>query len=292
MKFGDILLAVVIILIFVGLYLFSIVSVGLKKLETKWPEYRCNPLVMPFASYLGKDATTNFTYCISTIMGSMMGFFLQPINFTTGMLGNLGGIITKSLNDVRKLQNFLRDSISNITGDIFGIFMNILISFQAMIMNIKDLIMKQLGIAVVIMNLMKSANLTGESVWKGPIGSMIRTVCFKNNTPIKLKSGEIVRMKNLELGDIIENGSEVIAILKIKGNKENPFYKIFSEKLNKYIYVTGSHKIQHPETKQFVYVEKYEKAIKTSEYETELSCLVTDDHLIQIGEHTFWDWED
>ena len=161
-----------------------------------------------------------------------------------------------------------------------------------MLMNIKDLIMKQLGIAVVIMNLMKGANLTGESIWKGPIGSMIRTVCFKNNTPITLKSGEIVRMKNLELGDIIENGSEVIAILKIKGNKENPFYKIFSEKLNKYIYVTGSHKIQHPETKQFVYVEKYEKAIKTSEYETELSCLVTDDHLIQIGEHTFWDWED
>ena len=36
----------------------------------------------------------------------------------------------------------------------------------------------------------------------------------------------------------------------------------------------------------------YEKAVRT-DFETDtLSCLITDDHLIKLGEHTFWDWED
>ena len=105
-------------------------------------------------------------------------------------------------------------------------------------------------------------------------------------------------MKDINLGDVLENGSTVLGTLKIKGDPSNCFYKIFSKKLNDYIYVTGSHKIL-PDSKldkskldNFIDVEKYSKAEKTNNYGEVLSCLITDDHLISIGEYTFWDWED
>ena len=50
-------------------------------------------------------------------------------------------------------------------------------------------------------------------------------------------------MKDLKLGTILENGAEVYGILTLKGDKQNPYYKIWSDKLNTFIYVTGEHKI-------------------------------------------------
>ncbi len=35
-----------------------------------------------------------------------------------------------------------------------------------------------------------------------------------------------------------------------------------------------------------------EDAIKTEDYDEELSCLITSSHQIPVGEFTFWDWED
>tara|TARA_B110000444_G_scaffold154767_1_gene144881 strand:+ start:71 stop:949 length:879 start_codon:yes stop_codon:yes gene_type:complete len=292
MKFKDSFLALLIIVIFLCMFLFSVLSVGLKKIEKKWPEYRCNPVAMPFAAQFGHDPVKNFVSCISSIQTNMMGFFLQPIHFVVSMLGELGGIITKAIQKIRELQNFVRDAVSGITGDIFGVFMNVLIQFQRLIMGIKDLVAKILGTSMVIMYLINSQMLLGKSIMKGPIGGVLRALCFHPETELKLKSGESVMMKDIKLGAILENGSKVKAVLRIDGGKEHLFYKIYSEKTKKFIYVTAEHKIKHPESDKFINVEDYKGAIKTDEYSEELSCLVTDNHLIPIGEHIFWDWED
>ena len=48
----------------------------------------------------------------------------------------------------------------------------------------------------------------------------------------------------------------------------------------------------HPTTKKFIPVEEYEKATITNSWTNEMSCLVTSNNRIPIGEYTFWDWED
>ena len=62
--------------------------------------------------------------------------------------------------------------------------------------------------------------------------------------------------------------------------------------MNKDIRVTGSHLIQDPSSEQFIPVEKYNKAECTNNHEEFYYNLITDDHLIIIGEHTFYDWDD
>jgi hypothetical protein len=39
-------------------------------------------------------------------------------------------------------------------------------------------------------------------------------------------------------------------------------------------------------------VQDYWRAEQTNEYDEHYVCLITDNHQIKIGEHTFWDWED
>ena len=113
--------------------------------------------------------------------------------------------------------------------------------------------------------------------------------CFSPETPIQLRSGKMVLIKNLKLGDTLINGSVVDAVMKIK-NYNDPYYKIYSPELKRDIYVTGKHYIQ--DGVKYVQVKNLPNAKPTDKIDDVVSCLVTSDHKIPVGNMVFWDWED
>jgi hypothetical protein len=54
-------------------------SVGIKKIKKNWPEYRCNPTIMPFASLFGQDTMTNFAFCVENLIGCTFTDYLALI---------------------------------------------------------------------------------------------------------------------------------------------------------------------------------------------------------------------
>lgn len=114
--------------------------------------------------------------------------------------------------------------------------------------------------------------------------------CFYEETPIHLADGRIVPMKDIRLGDILPGGITVITKLEIYNFNKVPFYKVYSDKLNDFIYVTGSHHIE--EDGKFIRTDHSRHAVKTDIVEDVWLCLITSTHNIPIGEHTFWDWAD
>lgn len=114
--------------------------------------------------------------------------------------------------------------------------------------------------------------------------------CFYEETPIHLADGRIVPMKDIRLGDVLPGGITVITKLEIYNFNKVPFYKVYSDKLNDYIYVTGSHHIE--EGGKFIRTDHSKHAVKTDIVEDVWMCLITSTHNIPIGEHVFWDWAD
>jgi hypothetical protein len=115
-------------------------------------------------------------------------------------------------------------------------------------------------------------------------GRRRRRRCFSPETLIKLQNGETRAMKNLELGDILVNGSIVKATMQIK-NESDTYYKLPGD-----ILVTGSHYIKDGDT--YKQVKNFSKAEATSQLDPIVSCLITNDHKIPVGDFIFWDWED
>jgi hypothetical protein len=101
-------------------------------------------------------------------------------------------------------------------------------------------------------------------------------------------------MKDINLGDVLENGSVVESTMKIDNKIEKlPLYVIKGKGVdNGNILVTGSHLIYDENKKQFIRVENYSTAEKCNVETDWFSCLITNDHKIQIGNEIFWDWED
>jgi hypothetical protein len=279
----------------IGFTLYTVATYylsSLKEIKDNWPLYRCNPMYMPLSDNMSKD----FTYCVQNITTSFMGFLLQPLTFITSTLATLGGDFSNQINNIREMFNKIRTFVSTIIQSIFGVFLNIIIEFQKIIMGMKDLIGKTIGILVTLMYVMDGSIKTMNSAWKGPTGQLVRALgkCFYPETKIKLKNGNIVAIKDINLGDILENGSVVYSTMKIdnKNNKED-LYCIKEKGVNgENINVTGSHLVFDDSKNKFVKVSEYHKAFKSKVKTEWFSCLITSDHKIKIGSEIFWDWED
>ena len=279
----------------IGFTLYTVATYylsSIKEIKDNWPLYRCNPMYMPLSDNMSQD----FTYCVQNITSSFMGYLLQPLTFITSTLSTLGADFSNQINSIRGMFDKIRNFVSSIFESIFGVFLNIIIEFQKIIIGMKDLIGKTIGILVTLMYVMDGSIKTMNSAWKGPSGQLVRALgkCFYPETKIKLKNGNVVSIKDINLGDVLENGSIVYSTMKIdnKNNTED-LYCIKGKGVNGLdIYVTGSHLVFDEYKNKFVKVSEYHKAIKTKVKTDWFSCLITSDNKIKIGSELFWDWED
>ena len=262
------------------------------QIKAQWPLYRCNPMYMPLADNMEE----NFVYCVQSMQTNFMGYLLQPLTFITSSLGGLLGGFVGEINDIRAMFNKIRTFMSDTIQSIFGVFLNLVIEFQRITMGIKDLIGKTIGVMVSLMYIMDGSIKTMNSTWNGPPGQMVRTLgkCFHPSTNVQLQNGNIKAMKDIDLGDILEDGAVVESVMKIDNKRDRaPLYIIRNGGVRSAdIYVTGSHLVYDDTIKNFIKVENYVGA-ETAILETDwFSCLITSNHRIKIGQHLFWDWED
>jgi hypothetical protein len=181
MKSADITLSIFIILVFITMYFYNILAVGIKNIKDNWPKYRCNPMMMPFAGTFGHSVSKNFTYCIQTMQGNYMGTLLQPLNYLMSVTGKTIGGLSESIQDIRSFINVFRNMITSIVKNIFGVFINVLTQFQFIMIKMKDMMGKIVGIMATMMYLLQGSVMTMQSSWNGPPGEMVR---FMSNLSI------------------------------------------------------------------------------------------------------------
>lgn len=108
--------------------------------------------------------------------------------------------------------------------------------------------------------------------------------CFHPNTPIKTLNREIQQIKNIKIGDVLDDNNVVEAVIKIKGSK-NPLYSYNG------VFVTGEHYV-YDEEEGWKMVKDTKKAYKTTINTEYYYCLVTKNKTIKINNTIFCDWDD
>ena len=297
MKTSDLTISIFIIVVFIALYMFNVLTIGMNKIKEDWEVYRCNPSVMPFASYFGHDSAENFNFCIQNMQSNYMAYLMQPLQYNLSIMGETGSKLTSSLNDARAFISNIRSFITNIVQSIFSVFLNILIEFQRITINIKDLFNKLIGIMTTLMFTLDGSIMTMNATWSGPPGQLVRALCFHPETILKLKDDSVVCMKDIPLNSVLKNGSIVYAVMHISnvdkdGKSIESLYKIKGGEKDVDILVSGSHLIYNPENENFVQVEHLPQAEKTDIECKTFTCLITSNHIIPIGKWIFHDWED
>jgi hypothetical protein len=257
------------------------------EIKANWPLYRCNPIYM----FLADDIEENLTYCVKSTDSNFIRHLLQPVTFVTGIFITIIGSLVGDTQTVRAIFNKITKLLYSSIESLFDMFLNLASELKQTHLEIKDLLGKSTGIMTSQFRIM-NGNINNE--WKGQnITSLGK--CFHPDTKIKLQSGEIKCIKDIDLGDILEDGSVVESTMKIDNKKDQiPLYKIKEAGVNKEdIYVTGSHMVYDSSTKLFIPVQTYSKSEISRDIHSDwFSCLITNSHNIKIGAEIFWDWED
>lgn len=288
----DITLTIVIILVFIILFLAPMFSVGLQNIRQNWVAYRCNPAVMPFASLFGEDPTATFASCTQTMLKDYMGFLLMPMTHSANIMQNLGGGFGNAINDVRKMMSAIRSLTTEIVQSIFGVFLNILVEIQKLMLRLKDTMGKLIGIMTSLLYMISGSMQAMQSAWNGPPGQMTRALCFKGDTEIQLYDGNFREISSLDIGDILKDGSIVEGVMKLKNTSHAPYYILQHGEKDTNIYVTGSHMIENEATREFIAVENHPEAKKSEKIDDVVYSLMTSTQRIRIGKRVFWDWND
>lgn len=259
------------------------------EIRENWPLYRCNPPYWVFSENISED----FTYCVQNTQMNMMGYLLQPLNYMVSSLTSIGGQFTESINNIRKMFSSIRGFISDLIENVFGVFLNLIVEFQKIIISIKDMVGKMIGIVITIMYVLDGSIKTMQSAWAGPPGQLVKAIgsCFHPYTEITLANGKHCRIENAPLGAELIGGGKVFAVLKIDNPKKEPLYKIKGKEQD--IFVTGEHFVFDKTNNKWIQVKDYNKAkIQTDFIPEYFSCLITTNRRIKIDDEIFWDWED
>jgi len=276
------------IIINIGYLLLSMSVVYLSsiaEIRKNWNKYRCDPMYSPFSENISDD----FNYCVKQNVGNLMPDFLAPITYVLQNLSTMGLGLTDDIQQVRAMFDYIRTQVTNIVNTIMSVFINLIIEFTKISLGLKDMMGKMIGVVSVLVNILDSSFKTmssGHALIIKPI------VCFHPDTTVKLHSGQILCMKDILPGSILENGAKVLATMNIDNSHGEPLYQIKNAGVNNEdIYVTGSHFILYQS--KYILVKTHPDAIPQNKITSpNYACLITSDHTIQIGQHTFWDWED
>lgn len=107
--------------------------------------------------------------------------------------------------------------------------------------------------------------------------------CFDELTLIPLLSGEKIFIKDINVGDILLNGSYVTAKIKVT-SKSLKMYKL------KDIIISGSHLVKY--MNQWIRIEYHPEAVPIKYKKDYLYCLNTSNKIIELDDIIFSDWDE
>jgi len=278
-------------LLLVTLLIFGIMG-GLQQLYdyktvvNNWKKYRCQPLIMPLASFYGHDTADNFQFCLKGIFSVHAEELLAPF---TSILGIFGKILTTIKGTITSVY----ESIATMGGGIFVIFqdftdriMNFFFQVRLSAIRIKNMIFRMQAI-MYSMLYMGISGIKGVSNFGNTIlFSFLDTFCFPPETRVEVEGKGLVPLYQVQIGDVLHpTGSRVTAKFHFAAQGQ-PMVELKGG-----IRVSTNHYIEHKNT--WIHAADHPDAWPLGPYDRQsLICLDTDDHRIPIGPYTFCDYDE
>ena len=139
------------LLIFIS---YCYVKIHAQPIIDDWPNQRCKPNILPFAGFITHPEGTsaidytaqNFANCTQSILSNITGIAVEPLTFTVNMFKSMVAEVMQVIQTIRAMFDKVRTMFQEISEEIMGRIMNVMIPLQQIIISFKDLIGKVQGV--------------------------------------------------------------------------------------------------------------------------------------------------
>jgi hypothetical protein len=280
----NILIMAILAALFYGLTHIS----NYTEVRNNWSKYRCDPSIMPFASFYGYNAVDNFNYCLGAI-------FAGPANETAGSFMSLIGGISTMLGSVFSSLNSLRVSVATLGGGINVIFQDFTDRISSFFFRLRmsairmKMLMGRMYAILFSIMYMGMSGLTGMSTLGNT--TLFRFVddmaCFPPWQLVDVAGRGLIRMADVQCGDRLAGGGQVVTGVFRFYAKNQPMVRLPGD-----IYVSNNHYLVGP-TGTWIRADEHPDAVAIGGWRgDELVCLNTDVHTMNIGQYIFRDFDE
>ena len=171
-KYGsELWISVIIIIIFIIAITYFHIMNNIKPILADWENQKCNPAVIPFAGLINNGPHTtpleftgqNFTYCTQSILTNIVGYAFQPFYYLMKTMTDAFSELINAINGIRAEFDKIRNTIKEFSTDTMGRALNITIPIVKMIIGIKDMGAKMLGVLSASLYTLMGSYLTMKS---------------------------------------------------------------------------------------------------------------------------------
>jgi hypothetical protein len=251
-----------------------------------WKDYRCQPLIMPFAAAYGFDTAENFQFCMKNI-------FTGYAQEMTAPFSSILATFTKILTTIAGTINSVKESIATMGGGIATIFqdftdriMNFFFQLRLSAIRIKNMIYRMQAIMYSVIYMGISAIKAGQNFSNTFLFSFLDTFCFPPETPVSVKGKGLIPIYQVQIGDLlVPTNSRVTAKFHFAAQGQQMVA------LRNGIQVSTNHYIEHKG--RWIPAAEHPDARPVGPYERQsLICLNTYDHVIPMGTYRFRDYDE
>jgi hypothetical protein len=172
----DLVKSIFIFGVFMILTATTLFSTGMQNLKDNWPIYRCNPIIMPIAGFIGDVSTEeNFSFCIQDTMSALTPALTQPFAYMQDLSTNTLQNLVGSMSSAQGEQSSMRFNFGGIITTLYDTFLNVIIQFNTMFLKLKDTQGKLVGVVTVMLYVITLAQYTFQGMWDGIPGKLIRS---------------------------------------------------------------------------------------------------------------------
>lgn len=278
-------LIIIILVLITGLIGMNTAS-DFQRIKRDWANYRCNPLIMPFAGWFGANAKENFEFC----MGSIFSTHSQSY------LGSIASIFTQFTVIIRSFMDSissLRNVVASLGGGINVVFQEFterisLFFFKLRLsaIHMKSLFMRMYAILFSVMY-MGMSGITGMSSFTNTfLFSFLDTFCFPEETELIVKGRGRVRISEVAIGDVLQPGNTRVTATFHFEARGQPMVRLGP------VTVSTNHYVLHEGKRIKAGDHPYAIPLGPWRSERPLYCLNTDTHHIPVEYLTFMDYDE
>jgi hypothetical protein len=232
-------LTVVLLAIMIALF-----QVGnLQEIAKNFPRYRCNPMIMPFASNFGYDTQENFNFCLNNIFNVKAIEVFAPIY---QLLGVFTTIVTQLVNvvlGIRKLFSNFLFGVNQFVRNVRDRIQQLLTTVRMSLIRINNLMGRVYGSMYSVIWMGVSALAAGNNVANNDLVKFMFEFCFDPETPVQLADGSYTTIQLLKISDKLAsvdgNPSPVVTSTFIFDGSKTPMVSIHG------VYMSAEHYVQY-----------------------------------------------
>lgn len=157
---SSVLWMLLIKVIFIVIFVYFYFKTRLQPIRDDWVNMRCHPAVIPFAGFINSPkgqnifnfTAMNFTFCVSNILGSIVGYFFTPIYKSLNIVLNSFEGIKDTLDGIRVMMRWLIDQVILLLDYILKMVMKLIHPIYMVLMKFQDSLNKTVGLLSIIIN--------------------------------------------------------------------------------------------------------------------------------------------